>query len=140
MPCLERLEDRQLLAIVSAVDAQGALSVISDAADPIALGTNSLGNVTVNGADPGTGAFPSATVTGVTIQGGPGANLIDFSAFQITNFPALTTLTVDGGGGNDELVAPDASRISTSPGRMWVSSAGPHSARSPSAPSRQSPT
>ena len=109
MPCLERLEDRRLLAIVSAVDAQGALSAISNAADPIALGTNSLGNVTVNGADPGTGAFPSAKVTGIAIQGGPGANRIDFSAFQIANFSALTTLTVDGGGGNDELVAPDAS-------------------------------
>ena len=109
MPCLERLEDRRLLAIVSAVDAQGALSVISNAADPIALSTNSLGDVTVNGSDPGTGAFPSAMVIGVTIQGGPGANLIDFSAFQIASFPDLTTLTVDGGGGNDELVAPDAS-------------------------------
>ena len=44
MPCLERLEDRRLLAIVSAVDPRH-LSVISDAADPIALGTNSLGDV-----------------------------------------------------------------------------------------------
>ncbi|MGA2701864.1 MAG: hypothetical protein ABSH35_12310 [Isosphaeraceae bacterium] len=108
MPCLELLESRQLLAIVSAVNAQGALSVISDAADPIALGTNGLGDVTINGANPGTGAFPSAMVTGIAIQGGPGANRIDFSAFQIASFPVLTTLTVDGGGGNDVLVAPDA--------------------------------
>jgi len=108
MPCLEPLESRQLLTIVSTVNAQGALSVSSNAADPIALGTNSLGDVTINGANPDTGAFPSAEVTGIAIQGGPGANRIDFSAFQIASFSVLTTLTVDGGGGNDVLVAPDA--------------------------------
>ena len=109
MPCLELLEDRQLLAIVSAVDAQGVLSVVSNAADPIALSTNVLGDVTINGSNPGTGAFPSTLVTSVNIQGGPGANLINFSGFQIASFPALATLTVDGGGGNDDLVAPAAS-------------------------------
>ena len=108
MPCLERLEDRQLLAIVSAVDAHGVLSVISNAADTIALGTNSLGDVTVNGAAPGTGAFLRADVTGIAIQGA-GSNDIDFSAFQIASFPDLTTLTVDGGGGNSELLGPNAS-------------------------------
>ena len=98
-----------LVAIVSAVDVQGVLSVVSNAADPIALSTNVLGDVTINGSNPGTGAFPSTLVTSVNIQGGPGANLINFSGFQIASFPVPRTSTVDGGGGNDDLVAPAAS-------------------------------
>jgi len=106
MPCLERLEDRQLLAITSTV-ISGVLSVTSDAADTIALTTTVAGDVQVNGADPGTGAFLSADVTGIAIQGA-GSNDIDFSAFQIASFPDLTTLTVDGGG-TSEFLGPNAS-------------------------------
>ena len=107
MPCLERLEDRQLLAITSTV-ISGVLSVTSDAADTIALTTTVAGDVQVNGADPGTGAFLSADVTGIAIRGA-GSNDIDFSAFQIASFPDLTTLTVDGGGGTSEFLGPNAS-------------------------------
>ena len=66
------------------------------------------GDVQVNGADPGTGAFLSADVRGIAIRGA-GSNDIDFSAFQIASFPDLTTLTVDGGGGAGEFLAPNAS-------------------------------
>ncbi len=107
MPCLERLEDRQLLAITSTV-ISGVLSVTSDAADTIALTTTVAGDVQVNGANPGTGAFLSADVTGIAIRGA-GSNDIDFSAFQIASFPDLTTLTVDGGGGTSEFLGPNAS-------------------------------
>ena len=107
MPCLERLEDRRLLAITSTV-ISGVLSVTSDAADTIALTTTVAGDVQVNGADPGTGAFLSADVTGIAIRGA-GSNDIDFSAFQIASFPDLTTLTVDGGGGTSEFLGPNAS-------------------------------
>ena len=111
-PVLERLEERRVPTVTSAVDAAGVLSVSSNAGDPIAIATNSAGDVTVDGSSPGTGAFPAASVTGISILGGPGANLIDFRAFDVLQFPELESLTIDGGGGQNWLLGPQSSSTS----------------------------
>lgn len=111
-PVLEPLEGRRVPTVTSAVDADGVLTVSSNAADQIAIATDSGGDVTVDGSDPGTGAFPAASVTGISILGGPGANVIDFRAFDILQFPELESLTIDGGGGNDWILGPQSSSTS----------------------------
>jgi Ca2+-binding RTX toxin-like protein len=80
----------------------GDLVVTSDAADPIEI-TDVGGNVKVNGADPGNGAAASATIDSIVVTGGPGANNIDLKGVNQTAFPALQTVTVDGGAGNDTI-------------------------------------
>ena len=57
-------------AAVNSTVAAGALTVTSDAADPIAI-TSAGGNVKINGADPGTGAVASNTITSIAVTGGP---------------------------------------------------------------------
>jgi Ca2+-binding RTX toxin-like protein len=90
-------------AVTSAVNA-GALTASSDAADPIAI-TCVGGNVKVNGANPGGGPDVACnTLTSITLTGGPGDNLLDLSAVNATDFPALTAVTASGGEGNDTLL------------------------------------
>jgi Ca2+-binding RTX toxin-like protein len=80
----------------------GALTVTSDAADPIAI-TAVGGKVKVNGADPGTGAVNAADITSITVTGDAGANTIDLSGVTVAAYPAITAVTVSGGGGVDTI-------------------------------------
>ena len=91
-------------AAVTSNVAAGALTVTSDAADPITI-TAVNGQVKVNGADPGTGAVNANTITSIAVTGGPGANAIDLAGVTPTTYPGITGLnvTVDGGGGNDTI-------------------------------------
>jgi Ca2+-binding RTX toxin-like protein len=88
-------------AVTSSVN-NGDLVVTSDAGDPIVI-TDVGGNVKINGADPGTGAAASSTIDSIAVTGGPGANNIDLKAVNGTAFPALQTVTVNGGAGNDTI-------------------------------------
>jgi hypothetical protein len=105
---VEALESRVLLTVSSAFDVNTALlTVSSDAADPIAITRGNDGNVKVNGADLTGGATAgAAAVKEISVLGGPGANLIDVSAILPSSFQALQSITVDGGGGADTLLAP----------------------------------
>lgn len=88
-------------AVTSSFNA-GVLGVASDASDAIVIACTSVGGtVQINGADPATGAVSCSLVTQLSVSGGPGANLIDLSALNSGNFPALTTRNVDAGAGAD---------------------------------------
>jgi len=93
--------------VTSAVNGAGVLTVNSDAADAITI-TSVGGDVKVNGGNPGGGAttVDSAVITAIDVSGGPGANDINLSGVNGTDFPQLadgTDVTVDGGEGNDTI-------------------------------------
>jgi len=88
----------QAAVTVSVTD--GVLTVTSDADDAIAFACR-YGNVQINGAAPSGGAADCATVTAITVEGGPGPNVIDASGVLTDDFTSLTTITLRGGGGND---------------------------------------
>ena len=79
----------------------GVLTVNSNANDAITI-TSVGGLVKVNGGDPD-GAVNSAAVTSIDVSGGPGANNINLAGVNGTDFTTLTSVTVDGGDGNDTI-------------------------------------
>jgi Ca2+-binding RTX toxin-like protein len=93
-------------AAVTSTVANGDLVVTSDAGDPIeitSVDVNGVQQVKVNGNDPGTGAAASATIDSIVVTGDSGANKIDLSDVNATDFPTLTSVSVDGRGGNDDI-------------------------------------
>ena len=101
-PFFEPLEERQLLTVTSSVVA-GALSVSSDASDAIAI-TSAGGNVKINGANPGTGAATSASITSITLDSSGGfANSIDLTGVTPAAFTGLTSVTDLVGDGLDSV-------------------------------------
>jgi len=89
-------------AAVDSTVTAGALTVSSDAADPITI-TSAGGNVKINGADPGSGAVASNAITSITVTGGPGANVIDLAGVTAAAYPAVTAVTVSGAAGEDTI-------------------------------------
>jgi Ca2+-binding RTX toxin-like protein len=88
----------------NAVDANGKLTVTSDAADPITITCSGPGgNVQVNGANPTTGAKACAAITAIEVNGGPGANAIDLEAVTAADFSTLANVLVNGGDGSDAI-------------------------------------
>jgi Ca2+-binding RTX toxin-like protein len=88
-------------AAIDSSFAGGVLTVNSDANDAIAI-TSVGGQVKVNGADPD-GAVDSADVTAIDVSGGSGANDISLAGVNATDFTSLTSVSVDGGDGNDTI-------------------------------------
>src|SRR5919108_688656 len=88
-------------AVTSSVT-NGDLVVTSDAGDAIAI-TSVGGQVKVNGANPGNGPAASATIDSIMVTGDSGANNIDLSGVNATDFTTLASVTVDGAGGNDTI-------------------------------------
>ena len=86
-------------AVTSSVT-NGDLTVTSDAGDAIVI-TDVGGNVKVNGADPGNGPAASSTIDTIVVTGGPDANNIDLKGVHGNAFTALTSVSVDGAGGDD---------------------------------------
>jgi Ca2+-binding RTX toxin-like protein len=80
----------------------GDLIVTSNAGDPVVI-TDVGGQVKVNGDDPQPGGVASATIDSIAVTGGPDANDIDLKGVNATAFPLLTSVTVDGGDGNDTI-------------------------------------
>ena len=89
-------------AVSSSVSAAGALSAQSDAADALAIACVA-GTVKINGTDPDSGAATCASITAITVSGGPAANAIDLSAVDPAQFTALTAVSASGNGGDDTL-------------------------------------
>jgi Ca2+-binding RTX toxin-like protein len=89
-------------AVTSSVTG-GVLSVSSDAGDAITI-TCVGGNVKVNGADPGSGAAACNALTGINVDGGPGANAIDLTGVTSAAFPNVASVLADGNAGNDTIL------------------------------------
>jgi Ca2+-binding RTX toxin-like protein len=89
-------------ATVTSTVTNGDLVVTSDAGDAITI-TSVGGQVKVNGADPGGVAAPSATIDSIVVTGDSGANNINLSGVNGTDFTTLASVTVNGGGGNDTI-------------------------------------
>jgi Ca2+-binding RTX toxin-like protein len=89
-------------AAVGSQVANGDLVVTIDAGESVVI-EDVGGQVKVNGGDPQSGAAASATIDSIAVTGGPDANDIDLKAVNATAFPLLTSITVDGGGGNDKI-------------------------------------
>jgi Ca2+-binding RTX toxin-like protein len=93
-------------AAVTSTVANGDLVVSSDAGDAITITSvdvNGVRQVKVNGADPGTGPAASATIDSIVVTGDGGANNINLSGVNGTDFTALKSVAVDGRGGNDTI-------------------------------------
>ena len=105
---VERFEPRCYLSI-SSVFTTGALSIVSDGADGIAVAADMDGNVTVNGTtlmvpiDGTPTAIAANSVTTLNVTGGAFKNVIDLSGVTAAAFPSLSAVNVDGGMGNDKI-------------------------------------
>ncbi len=88
-------------AVTSGV-ANGALTVSSDADDPIAIICDA-GWVKINGDDPDSGAANCAAITSIDVTGGPDDNDIDLSGVTAAAFPTLASVLVNGGAGDDDI-------------------------------------
>ena len=75
-------------AAVTSTVAGTELTVASDAGDGIAIGSDGT-NVTVNGVAVAP-ATPAATLTKITVNGGPDANVITLVGVTKAAFPAIT--------------------------------------------------
>jgi Ca2+-binding RTX toxin-like protein len=94
-------------AVNSTVSPAGALTVTITEGDSATI-TCVGDQVKVNGGDP-TPATACAAITSITVNGDDLANTIDLSAVtapvvtQDPDFPAVTAVTINGGGGNDTI-------------------------------------
>ena len=107
---VERMESRCYLSISSVFNADtGALSITSNANNPMTIGAGVDGNVTLNGVlltattNVVAGPVAASTVQALIVTGGSGNNLIDLSGVTATSFTALTSVSIDGGAGNDTI-------------------------------------
>jgi Ca2+-binding RTX toxin-like protein len=88
-------------AVTSGV-ANGALTVSSDADDPIEIICDA-GSVKINGDNPDSGAANCAAITSIDVTGGPDDNDIDLSGVTAAAFPTLASVLVNGGAGDDDI-------------------------------------
>ena len=86
-----------------AVDANGKLTVTSNAGDPITI-TCDGGWVKINGADPSNGLTACDDITAIVVTGGPGENAINLEDVNGTDFPKVASVLVNGGDGIDTIV------------------------------------
>jgi hypothetical protein len=82
----------------------GVLSITAHGADAIAV-TAHAGHVKVNGSDPGTGPAAANTITTIIVQAlGDFNNTVNLSSLSPADFTVLSSVSVDGGAGDDFLV------------------------------------
>ena len=120
---VELLEWRNLPSITSVFSA-GALSVVSDGADSILLGTDTSGDTTLNGARLVTkdgSSLAASSLTSLNVTGGSSNNVIDLSGVTLVAFTSLTQVNVDGGAGDDLIIGSEfADNIAGHPGNDTV--------------------
>lgn len=111
--CIELLEDRTLLSVVSIFDSgTGTLLVTSDADDPIVIDADENDSVRINGA-PADGPIDAANVLSLSVQGGPGSNSIDLSHVKADVFTSLQTISIHGGEGKDTITGSEFDEVIT---------------------------
>jgi Ca2+-binding RTX toxin-like protein len=90
----------------------GALSVSSDAGDAIDITcVGTPGDVKVNGIDPTGGPAACSTITSITVEGGPDGNAINLNGVTDELFTGLTSVTVNGNGGNDTILGSEINDV-----------------------------
>jgi Ca2+-binding RTX toxin-like protein len=90
----------------------GVLSVSSDAGDAIDITcVGAPGNVKVNGIDPTGGPAACSAVTSITVEGGPGGNSINLNGVTDELFTGLTSVTVNGNGGDDVILGSEINDV-----------------------------
>jgi Ca2+-binding RTX toxin-like protein len=111
-------------AVTSSVS-NGFLSVTSNADDAIAI-TCVGGDVKVNGADPGSGAAACSAIQGISVNGGPLANMIDLSGVTQADFLNLFAFVgILGSAGADNITGSAFSDyIDGGPGSDTIDGAG----------------
>jgi Ca2+-binding RTX toxin-like protein len=98
--------------VTATINAAGALSVSSDAGDAIDITcVGTPGNVKVNGNDPAGGPAACSAVTSITVEGGPGGNAINLNGVTDELFTGLTSVTVNGNGGDDVILGSEINDV-----------------------------
>lgn len=93
------------LALVTSSVSAGVLTVTSDDEnDQITVRCGNDGNVKVNGGRPDTGAVACSEITSISVLGNGGSDEIHLQSVDAATFPAVTSVTVDGGTGPDVIV------------------------------------
>jgi Ca2+-binding RTX toxin-like protein len=89
--------------VTSTVNAAGALTVMTDAGDPVRITSDANGKVKINDKDPDSGAATAASIKSIQVTGDGADNVIDLSGVSDPAFGLQTTVKVNGGGGNDTI-------------------------------------
>jgi Ca2+-binding RTX toxin-like protein len=89
-------------AAVTSNVTNGVLTVTGTGDDAITI-TSDGGQVEVNDANPGNGPALSANITEIDVTGGDATSSITLTGVNGTNFPALTSVEIAGGDGNDTI-------------------------------------
>jgi Ca2+-binding RTX toxin-like protein len=86
------------------------LAVASDASDPITVSCAG-GNVKINGFDPVGGPAACASLTGIVVTGGPGANTVDLSSLTPDDLGAAREILVTGEAGDDTITGSQVAEL-----------------------------
>lgn len=108
----ESLEQRTLLTTVGVPISPTELTIFADEGDSVTVQRNATtGNVEVLNAAMQTveaiPTFQASTLTALSIFAGDADNTIDVSALTLSEFPALTTIVIDSGDGDDVITGSD---------------------------------
>jgi Ca2+-binding RTX toxin-like protein len=107
MASVEQVEERTLLSVVVLL-AAGQLQVLSDASESITIRENPTQpgrlDIQINGAPaPDTPSVATSQIMSIDVIAGSGNNVVDVSGVTLAAFTNLTSLTVDGGDGDDTI-------------------------------------
>jgi len=105
---VEALEQRTLLT-VSSLLINGELNILSDGSDSITVRANPVDGTSLQVLENGVasttvGGIPVTAISSIRIRGGSGPNLIDLSAVDSSVFVNLTSVSINGGDGNDTIL------------------------------------
>src|SRR5215207_3290235 len=89
-------------AVVTSSVGAGVLTVDGEADDAIAI-TCDANDVQVNGADPDDGQADCDSIESILVTGGDGANAITLTGVTVAAFPAVISVDVEGGAGDDTI-------------------------------------
>src|SRR5215207_9503655 len=93
-------------AVVTSSVGAGVLTVDGEADDAIAI-TCDANDVQVNGADPDDGQADCDSIESILVTGGDGANAITLTGVTVAAFPAVISVDVEGGAGDDTITGSD---------------------------------
>ena len=98
-------------AVSSEVDGDVLRVTGTDGIDVVAIRCDG-GDVMVNDHNPGTGPFACSDLGGIVVDANAGSDVLYMDQVVPIDFPGLTTIRVNGGGGNDTLRARPATTSS----------------------------
>src|SRR5712691_2730226 len=124
-PVQVELLERRCLPSITSMFRAGAVSVVSNGADPIILGIDKSGDTTLNGtplsAKDGS-PLAASSLKSLNVMGGPLNDVIDLSGVTLAAFTSLTQVNVDGGAGDDLIIGSEfADNLTSQSGNDTVS-------------------